>query len=167
MYNHAPPDYVCPFCLIIRGVQNERIHSVQADVVYRTPAVTALVSSHQWTGNEPNVLVIPNEHFENLYDLPARYAGEIHAVAQKIALALKAVYGCDGVSTRQHNEPAGSQDVWHYHLHVTPRWHGDAFYSRTAQRQLMPSEERARHAERLRACLTSEALIFAKQPVKE
>jgi histidine triad (HIT) family protein len=164
MYNHAPPDYVCPFCLVIRGVQNERIYSVQADVVYRTAIVTALVSAHQWTGNEPNVLVLPNEHFENIYDLPATYAGEIHAAAQKIALALKAIYGCDGVSTRQHNEPAGNQDVWHYHLHVTPRWRGDAFYSRTSQRQLMPSGERARHAERLRACLTSDASIFAKQP---
>ncbi len=68
----------------------------------------------------------------------------------QIALALKALYGCDGVSTRQHNEPAGSQDVWHYHLHVTPRYTADAFYSRTHQKQLMPIEERAAHAQRLR-----------------
>ena len=156
MYNHAPPAYDCPFCMIVRAIESERIYSTQADVVLRGPSVIALVSSHQWAGNEPNVLVMPNEHFENIYDLPVRYAAEIHATAQHIALALKAVYACDGVSTRQHNEPAGSQDVWHYHVHVTPRWQGDAFYSRTLQRQLMPGTERARHAERLRACLLAQ-----------
>ncbi len=154
MYNHAPPDYRCPFCRIVRGEWDERDYSSEADVVCRTAIVTALVSSHQWPGNEPNIIVVPNEHFENIYDLPVAYAGEIHAVAQQIALALKAVYGCAGVSTRQHNEPAGSQDVWHYHLHVTPRHLGDAFYSRIPQKRLMPAEERAGYAERLRAHLS-------------
>ncbi|WP_222619102.1 hypothetical protein [Ornithinibacillus hominis] len=39
-------------------------------------------------------------------------------VAQLTALAMKDTYDCDGITTRQHNEPAGSQDVWHYYLHV-------------------------------------------------
>jgi len=154
MYNHAPPDYRCPFCRSVRGEQDENDYSSEADVVCRTATVTALVSSHQWPGNEPNIIVVPNEHFENMYELPARYAGEIHAVAQQIALALKSIYGCEGVSTRQHNEPAGSQDVWHYHLHVTPRHLGDAFYSRIPQKQFMPAADRAAHAERLRAHLS-------------
>ena len=46
-----------------------------------------------------------------------------------MALTMKVVYSCDGISTRQHNEPAGNQDVWHYHLHVTPRYKDDVFYS--------------------------------------
>ena len=41
---------------------------------------------------------------------------------------MKTAFGCPGVSTRQHNEPAGNQDVWHYHVHVFPRWHGDRLY---------------------------------------
>lgn len=155
MYNHAPPDYVCPFCAIVGGIEREGAISMQADVILRTIDITALISSHQWPGNEPNIIVVPNEHFENIYDLPVAYAGEIHTVAQKISLALKAVYGCEGVSTRQHNEPAGSQDVWHYHLHVTPRHLGDAFYGRIPQKRLMPAEERADYAERLRAHLSS------------
>ena len=161
MYNHAPPDYACPFCRIVRGEPDELVYSTEADVVYRTASVTALVSSHQWPGNEPNIIVVPNEHFENIYDLPANYAGEIHAIAQKIALALKAAYGCEGVSTRQHNEPAGSQDVWHYHLHVTPRHLGDVFYSRIPQKRLMPAEARAGYAERLRAYLAQAGLVLA------
>jgi hypothetical protein len=68
-----------------------------------------------------------------------------------VAMALKAVCSCDGVSTRQHNEPAGSQDVWHYHLHVTPRYEDDGFYA--TQREFMPVDQRARHAEKLRGYL--------------
>ena len=111
--------------------------------------VTAFVGAHQWPKNHGNVIIVPNEHFENLYDLPLHFALPLHELVKTIALALKTVYACEGVSTRQHNEPAGSQDVWHYHVHVTPRYTGDGFYS--SQRALMPQDERAQHAQRLRA----------------
>ena len=75
------------------------------------------------------------------------------ALAKALALAMKEVYACDGVSTRQHNEPAGNQDVWHYHLHVTPRYTGDGFYA--SSRALMPADERAKHAQKLRAQLAN------------
>lgn len=148
MHNHAPEGYQCPFCLLVEGIENEHVLSVQSDVVYHDEAVTAIISSHQWLNNHGNVVVVPNQHHENIYDLPVRYAENIHRIARLLALAMKAVYGCDGVSTRQHNEPAGNQDVWHYHLHVTPRYHGDGFYA--SQRQYMPIKERSDHAEKLR-----------------
>ncbi len=69
-------------------------------------------------------------------------------MAKHVAIALKAVHHCDGVSTRQHNEPAGNQEVWHYHLHVFPRFDGDQLYS--SRQQLALLEERVRHAEMLR-----------------
>jgi histidine triad (HIT) family protein len=155
MYNHAPEGYVCPFCLIIRDIENEHVRSVQNDILYHDETVTAFISSHQWPNNHGNAIVVPNEHFENIYDLPVRYAVDIHRVAKMIAIAMKAVYSCDGVSTRQHNEPSGGQDVWHYHLHVTPRYKDDRFY--TTQREFMPTEKRAKHAKKLRDYL-------AKQP---
>jgi histidine triad (HIT) family protein len=113
--------------------------------------VIAIVGSHQWPNNPGNVLVIPSEHYENIYDLPVRLAAKVNGVAKAVALAIKATYRCDGVSTRQHNEPAGSQDVWHYHVHVTPRYQGDDFYR--TQRALMAPEKRAEHAAGLRARL--------------
>ena len=155
MHNHAPENYVCPFCSLIRGDENEHSYSTQDDIVLRNASVTAFIGSHQWEGNHGNVLIAPNEHFENIFDLPDHYATEIHAAARQIALALKAVYACNGISTRQHNEPAGSQDVWHYHLHVTPRYANDAFYSKILQRKLMPASERAEHARKLREYLSN------------
>ncbi|AHH18828.1 histidine triad (HIT) domain-containing protein [Nocardia nova SH22a] len=74
------------------------------------------------------MLVIANDHYENIYDLPPRYGHAVHDVVREIAVAMRAAYGCDGVSTRQHNEPAGNQDVWHYHVHVFPRYHDDELY---------------------------------------
>ena len=155
MYNHAPENYPCPFCLLVQDVEHKDVHSVQSDIIYHDKEVTAFVSSHQWPNNHGNVIIVPNEHFENIYDLPIRYAVDIHRVAKKIALAMKAAYCCDGISTRQHNEPAGNQDVWHYHLHVTPRYKGDHFY--WTRRKLMAVSERAKHAEMLKEHM-------AKQP---
>ncbi len=154
MYNHAPEEYLCPFCLLVLGVEHPEVLSVRSDVVYHDERVTAFVGSHQWPNNHGNVIIVPNEHFENIYDLPTSYAVDIHRVAKQIALAMKAIYSCDGVSTRQHNEPAGNQDVWHYHLHVTPRYQDDRFY--LTQRTPMAVDERAQHAARLREYLGEE-----------
>ncbi len=120
MHNHAPENYLCPFCLLVQGTEHERVNSLQGDIVFHDREVTAFVSSHQWPNNHGNVVSVPNAHFENIFDLPIHYAADIHRVARMIALAMKTVYSCDGISTRQHNEPAGNQDVLHYHLHVTP-----------------------------------------------
>lgn len=148
MYNHAPDNYICPFCLLVRGIENHHVASVQGDIVFHNPVVTALISAHQSPNNPGNVIVVPNEHFENIYDLPVHLAIDIQFVARTVALAMKAAFSCDGVSTRQHNEPAGNQDLWHYHLHVTPRYQNDGFY--TAPWEFMPIEARARYAEVLR-----------------
>jgi len=157
MYHHAPADYVCPFCALVANIENENLLSRRADIVLKRSLITAFIGLRQWPNNLGGVIVIPNEHFENIYDLPAHLAAEIHAVAQAIAIAMKAAFGCDGVSTRQHNEPAGNQDVWHYHLHVTPRYTGDNFYA--TQGEDMPASQRAQLARQLK-----EHLIDQKPP---
>ncbi len=158
MISHAPADYACPFCLIARrAFGDERVLSAPHDVVYAADAVMALVSSHQWPNNPGNTLVFPCQHYENIYTLPPRLALPIQRAAQAIALAMKAAYGCDGVSTRQHNEPAGNQDVWHYPMHITPRYTGDDLYATlVGARAFMPPEERARHAALIRAHLPAD-----------
>jgi histidine triad (HIT) family protein len=148
MYNHEPRDYLCPFCALAGGRAGERVLSTASDIVYAGRHVTAFVGSHQWPQNPGNVIVIPNDHFENLYNIPLLQAARVQELVQAVACAMKVAWDCDGVSTRQHNEPAGNQDVWHYHVHVTPGYHGDGFYH--TERYLMPAEERARYAAELR-----------------
>lgn len=113
--------------------------------------VTAFIACDWWPKNPGHVLVVPNRHYENIYDLPIEEGGRIHQVVQEVALAMKRAYGCDGISTRQHNEPAGNQDVWHYHVHVFPRYGDDDLYL-LGKRRTSP-EERAPYSEMLRCSL--------------
>lgn len=146
MYNHAPPDYDCPFCGVVQGRENT--YTGQKDVVYRDEFVTAFVPSHFWVNNKGHVIIVPNEHYENIYDLPDEIGGQIFRASRQMALAFKEVYNCGGVSTRQHNEPGGYQEVWHFHLHVFPRYEGDNFYH--TDRYRTTPEERLPYAEKLR-----------------
>ncbi|MFW9825616.1 MAG: HIT family protein [Candidatus Thorarchaeota archaeon] len=152
--SHAPEGYICPFCKIAQRKENKNLLSTVNDIIYQDEVFTALVSSHQWPNNLGNVLVFPNEHYENIYDLPAELGNNLQSIIKGVALAMKQTWGCDGLSTRQHNEPAGGQDVWHYHVHVTPRYIGDEFYSNySMNRALLSPEKRAELAHQLRRWL--------------
>lgn len=149
MYNHAPPDYDCPVCRLVGGATTSS--STQNDVVVRDDAVTAFMATAWWPNNPGHVLVVPNRHYENVYDLLPELGTPILRITQRLAIAFKATYACDGVSTRQHNEPAGNQDVWHYHLHVFPRYHNDNLYLTSRGDSTLVS--RRPYAEKLRSFL--------------
>ncbi len=124
--SHAPKDYSCPFCNYVAGGGDERVGPEH--VVENANATLTYVSPKWWPNNPGNLLVIPAGHWESLYSLPDDLGAPILRATRRAALALKAAYRCDGVSTRQHNEPAGNQDVWHFHVHVFPRWENDGLY---------------------------------------
>jgi histidine triad (HIT) family protein len=153
-FSHQPDGYDCPFCRVAAGQDCEDNWTKQSDVVWRDEAVTAFINAAFWPANLGAVVVIPNEHYENVYDIPDEILAAVQVAGKRIALALKAAYGCDGTSFRQHNEPAGSQDVWHYHLHVFPRYDGDDLYLRSPERRVTGPAEREPYARRLRAQLT-------------
>ncbi len=150
MYTHAPPGYRSPFLDLIEGRETPDVLSKLSDVFYQDAQLTAFIAVARYTDAGGNALVVPNEPFENLYVIPDRLLGELHAFSKQLALAFKAVYGCDGVMVRQHNEPGGSQDVWHYHLHVIPRYENDGFYATLPQKVWTTPAEREPYARRLR-----------------
>ena len=152
VHNHEPENYVCPLCQTARGLDQDGPWAKRADVIFHDAVVTAFVSPRWWPNNPGNVVVVPNEHYENVYDIPDDVLHQVQSAGKRIALAMKQAYKCDGTSFRQHNEPAGNQEVWHYHLHVFPRYVGDDLY-RLKGRNTTP-EERIPYAERLRALLT-------------
>lgn len=145
MYSHKPADYICPFCRILSGENTER----QDEIIYRDNVILCF-PSRDWRPNNPgHVLIVPTAHIENIYELPFHFSDRIHRFAKLVAIGFKEIYQCDGVSTRQHNEPAGNQDVWHYHLHVFPRYQNDALYA--SPKSEAPYEERLKHAELLKS----------------
>ncbi len=153
MPTHAPVGYSCPFCLLAAGEETEL--NCQSDRVWRDEATTAFVAPKWWETNPAHVIVIPNQHFENLYEVPEDVLAAVYSTAKRVAGALRTEYGCEGTSTRQHNEPAGGQDVWHFHVHVYPRYADDRLYESDGRTRWVDPDERAPYAGRLRRALES------------
>lgn len=123
MYNHEPENYTCPFCkLRDAGIHND------LDIVCETESTIAFMSFHNQENSGPTVLVSPKAHIENLYDMSDAVLTDVMIQAKKIALAMKSCWPIDGTTLWQHNEPGGSQDVWHFHLHVKARFDDDEMY---------------------------------------
>src|SRR4051812_25966230 len=106
MYNHAPYDYICPICLGVQGIEGDKTLIRKSDIIFQDDMVTVFIGSF-FVGNNPgHPIIVPNAHYENLYDLPAREASRIIEVSKKVAIALKVARNCDGVMVLQNNEPA-------------------------------------------------------------
>lgn len=149
MTTHEPKDYVCPFCEFIGGKETD--YNNKQDIVYQNEFTTAFIAPKWWKNNTGHVLVIPNKHFENLYTIPDDQLAEVYKTVKKLAIAIRDSYDCDGTSTRQHNEPAGNQDVWHFHAHVYPRYKNDELYANHYQQGFVDAQARLPYAEKLRA----------------
>ena len=148
MISYQPEDYVCPFCDWLSG--NETEYKQNADIVYQTDTVTAFTAPKWWVNNPGHVIVIPNAHEENLYEISEQSLQHVYSAVKKVAMAIRKTYNCTGVSTRQHNEPDGNQDVWHFHVHVYPRFKNDRLYQNHDNKRFVGPEERQVYADRLK-----------------
>ena len=106
----------CIFCEISSG-------QAPASFVYEDEHVFGIMSLDQ--PNPYKVLVIPRAHIETIYDLSEDQAARIFQAAVKIARAIREASGCDGLNLVQSNGRAGQHDVFHFHLHLVPRFDGD------------------------------------------
>jgi histidine triad (HIT) family protein len=96
--------------------------------------------------------VVPDEHVENIYELVPELAVHVHEAARQVALALKQVYRCDGITTWKHNEPAGRQPViLALSLARLATLRCRRLYELSQQHRYTEPEERKPYAERLRA----------------
>jgi len=151
--SHAPADYACPFCELVSGAEPFSADNLCAptDLVYRDETVSVLIACDGFGAHEGHAMIVPTAHLEALYDLPDDVNAAIAVMSRLVALAMKAAWEPQGTSVRQHNEPAGNQHVWHYHLHVFPRWDDDRLYGQLRHRVAV--DVRARKARELGAAL--------------
>ncbi|HEV2806057.1 MAG TPA: HIT domain-containing protein [Chthoniobacterales bacterium] len=97
-------------------------------------------------------LVVPRPHLRNLYEIPGHLAGPILSTAARVARAAKQSFSADGITLRQNNDPASDQHLFHFHLHVIPRFIGDEARFNAPPRQVAHRDQAA-IAERLRSAL--------------
>lgn len=106
----------CVFCRIVKG-------ELPASRVFEDE--TTLVFMDLQSVNSGHMLVVVKPHRANIYELDDELAGAALRTAARMARAVKAVVGCEGVTLLQAKEKAGAQTVFHFHIHVVPRWEGD------------------------------------------
>ncbi|ADU29734.1 HIT family protein [Evansella cellulosilytica] len=109
----------CIFCKII----NKDIPSAK---VYEDDNVYAFLDLSQVT--KGHTLVIPKNHEENVYELSEKNCEAVFKAVPKIARAIKATYEPEGLNLLNNNGEAAGQSVFHYHVHLIPRYgKGDGF----------------------------------------
>jgi histidine triad (HIT) family protein len=140
MFNHGPAGYVCPLCKYVNKNHDE-INNKDF-VVYENMTTLAFVSPKWWVNNSGNVIVIPKEHVENIYDISDDLLSDVYKTAKKVAITIKKSYPSEGTSMRQHNEPAGGQDIWYFHVHVFPRYADDNLYKDDDKKEWVGKEKR-------------------------
>lgn len=72
-----------------------------------------------------HALILPKEHFADIYEIPEDLAGEAYKLAAKMAKKMTAALGCDGFNIVQNNKEVAGQTVFHFHMHLIPRYIGD------------------------------------------
>lgn len=114
---HEPEGYQCPFCRIMAD-------DVESEIVVTSEHAACLESLEGHEGSGPSFLIISRAHYENLYEIPEPVLADCMSLAKQVAVRMKQRFDIDGVTLWQHNEPAGNQDVWHFHIHVKGRKDG-------------------------------------------
>ncbi|OXB86827.1 HIT family protein [Geobacillus thermocatenulatus] len=109
----------CIFCKIING-------ELPAAKVYEDDHVLAFLDISQVT--KGHTLVIPKVHTENIFTLTSEAAGQLFRAVPTIANALKRAFSPVGLNLLNNNGEQAGQTVFHYHLHLIPRYgKGDGF----------------------------------------
>jgi len=98
-----------------------------------------------------HTLVLPKSSARNILDIDPDDLAHVAKVAQKVARAAVKVFGADGVTIQQFNEPAGGQVVFHLHVHVIPRHDGVAMKPPASEKE--KPEVLSQQAEKLKAAL--------------
>jgi histidine triad (HIT) family protein len=106
----------CIFCGIAAG-------DVPAERVDEDEHTIAFMDLNPWTRG--HALVIPRRHSRNLYEIDEADLGHTSAAAQRLARRMKERLGCDGINLINSCEPAAWQTVFHFHVHVIPRYEDD------------------------------------------
>jgi histidine triad (HIT) family protein len=106
----------CIFCGIVAG-------DVPAERVDEDEHTVAFMDINPWTRG--HALVIPRRHSRNLYEIGEDDLRPTMVAAQRLARTMRERLGCDGVNVLNAAEPAAWQTVFHFHLHVIPRYEDD------------------------------------------
>lgn len=109
-------DNNCIFCKIANG-------EIPSRTIYENDLFRVILDNGPAT--EGHALVLPKDHYANLFEIPADTAAEAMKTAQTVAAMLKEKLHADGLNLVQNNGETAGQTVHHFHMHIIPRYKGD------------------------------------------
>ena len=106
----------CIFCKIING-------EIPSHVLYEDEQFKVILDVNPAT--KGHALILPKEHYANLYELPEETAADAMKLAQRMMRKMTEKLDSDGFNIVQNNGEAAGQTVFHFHMHLIPRYKND------------------------------------------
>ena len=123
----------CIFCKIAAG-------EIPSKTIYEDEKYRVILDLGPATRG--HALILPKNHYANLFELPEEDAKEVICLAKKMATIMKDKLGCDGFNLVQNNGEAAGQTVFHFHMHLIPRYKGEVENPKGGVRGVIPSKQK-------------------------
>ena len=109
-------DENCIFCKIAAG-------EIPSTTLYEDDDFRVILDIEP--ASKGHALILPKEHYANLYELDDELAAKALVLAKKMVTKLTKILECDGYNVLQNNGTAAGQTVFHFHMHLVPRYKDD------------------------------------------
>lgn len=106
----------CIFCKLANGV-------FPTNSIYEDEDFNVILDLGPAT--KGHALILPKEHYKNLYEIPDETAAKAMKLAKKMAIHMTDKLGADGFNLLQNNNEIAGQTVYHFHMHLIPRYEDD------------------------------------------
>lgn len=106
----------CIFCKLANG-------EIPTNALYEDDIVKVIFDANP--AAKGHVLILPKEHFDDIYGMDDETAAHVFKVALKISKTYRKALDFDGLNIVQNNGEAAGQTVFHFHMHIIPRIKGD------------------------------------------
>lgn len=109
-------DENCIFCKIANG-------EIPSKTIYEDEEFRVILDLGP--AAKGHALILPKNHYADLYELPEETASQVMLLAKKMATQMTEKLHCDGFNLVQNNGETAGQTVFHFHMHLIPRYEGD------------------------------------------
>ena len=106
----------CIFCKIAAG-------EIPSRKIYEDSDLIAIMDLNPTS--KGHSLIIPKEHCTNIYDIDEDIAAKVMKTAKKLATKMTVALNCDGFNLLQNNGETAGQTMFHFHMHLIPRYVND------------------------------------------
>lgn len=105
----------CIFCKIIAG-------EIPSRTIYEDDEFKVILDASP--ASKGHALILPKDHCDNIYEISEEMLAKAAKLAKKLAIHMTDVLGCDGFNLLQNNGEVAGQTVFHFHMHLIPRYEG-------------------------------------------